>query len=69
MALTTRIHLADYNAPTASGSLASPWRDRLSTLVPGDPAVRDRDLKLLAWLEYTEMLKDSESCPTWHRAS
>jgi hypothetical protein len=59
--LTDRIHLADFNAPTATGSLANPWRDRLSTLVPGDPAVRDRDLKLLAWLEYTEMLRDSES--------
>ena len=28
--------------------------------MPGDPAVRDRDLKLLAWLEYVEMLRDSE---------
>jgi len=44
----------------ASGSLANSWRDRLSTSVPGDPAVRDRDLKLLAWLEYVEMLRDSE---------
>lgn len=50
----------DYSAPLASGSLANPWRDRLSTSVPGDPAVRDRDLKLLAWLEYAETMRDSK---------
>jgi hypothetical protein len=26
----------------------------------GDPAVRDRDFKLLAWLEYSEMLVDGQ---------
>lgn len=62
--LTTRIQLGDFNHPMANGSLATSWRDRLSTSVPGDPAVRDRDLKLLAWLEYVEMLRDSES-PTF----
>ena len=60
-ALTARIQLSDFNHPMANGSLANSWRDRLSTSVPGDPAVRDRDLKLLAWLEYVEMLRDSKS--------
>jgi len=60
LVLTNRIQLGDFNHPMASGSLANSWRDRLSTSVPGDPAVRDRDLKLLAWLEYVEMLRDSE---------
>ena len=55
-----RINLVDWSSPISSGSLANPWRDRLSTSVPGDPAVRDRDLKLLAWLEYAEMMRDSE---------
>lgn len=55
-----RIQLGDFNHPIANGQLASPWRDRLSTSVPGDPAVRDRDLKLLAWLEYVEMMRDSK---------
>lgn len=64
---SSRIHLADFSAPIASGSLANPWRDRLSTSVPGDPAVRDRDLKLLAWLEYAEMMRDSE--PLFHYES
>lgn len=52
--------MADFSSPISSGSLANPWRDRLSTSLPGDPAVRDRDLKLLAWLEYAEMMRDSE---------
>lgn len=55
-----RINLVDWSSPISSGSLANPWRDRLSTSVPGDPAVRDRDLKLLAWLEYAEMMRDSK---------
>lgn len=59
--LTSRIQLGDFNHPMANGSLANSWRDRLSTLVSGDPAVRDRDYKLLAWLEYVEMLRDSTS--------
>jgi hypothetical protein len=59
--LTSRIQLGDFNHPMANGTLAVSWRDRLSTSVPGDPAVRDRDLKLLAWLEYVEMLRDSKS--------
>jgi hypothetical protein len=58
-----RIQLSDLSFPVAAGSLANPWRDRLATSVPGDPAVRDRDLKLLAWLEYVEMLRESESIP------
>lgn len=63
--LKTRIQLADLNHPVATGALANQWRDRLSTSVPGDPAVRDRDLKLLAWLEYVEMLRDSRSTTTY----
>lgn len=34
------------------------WRDRLAELPSAEPAIRDRDAKLLAWLEYSELLAD-----------
>ncbi|KAK8853402.1 hypothetical protein IAR55_004108 [Kwoniella newhampshirensis] len=51
-------HIPDYIAPMTRENLALAWRDRLSASPAGDPAVRDRDLKLLAWLEYAETLAD-----------
>ncbi|WVF67314.1 hypothetical protein IAT40_002065 [Kwoniella sp. CBS 6097] len=51
-------HLPDFIPPVTRENLAGPWRDRLGASPTGDPAVRDRDLKLLAWLEYAEMLAD-----------
>ncbi|OCF34257.1 hypothetical protein I316_04210 [Kwoniella heveanensis BCC8398] len=52
-------HLPDFVPPVTRENLAGPWRDRLGASPTGDPAVRDRDLKLLAWLEYAEMLADA----------
>ncbi|CAD6563815.1 MAG: hypothetical protein TREMPRED_001389 [Tremellales sp. Tagirdzhanova-0007] len=42
--------------PSTNDTLAPAWRDRLISSAPGDTAVRDRDLKLLAWLEHSETL-------------
>ncbi|RXK40818.1 hypothetical protein M231_01877 [Tremella mesenterica] len=49
-------HIPDYIAPVTRESYAPSWRDRLGAPTVDDPEVRDRDYKLLAWLEYAEML-------------
>ena len=47
--------------PSTNDTLAPAWRDRLISSAPGDTAVRDRDLKLLAWLEHSETLVEGAS--------
>ena len=51
------------NPPLTREPLATAWREKLTTLdaTQQEPAVRDRDHKLLAWLEYAEMLAEGES--------
>jgi hypothetical protein len=46
----------DFALPVSLDILSLAWHDRLQTTASVDPAVRDRDLKLLAWLEYAENL-------------
>lgn len=52
----------DLISPMSSEPLAQGWRDRLAgpNGAHPDPAVRDRDHKLLAWLEYAEMLSEGQ---------
>jgi hypothetical protein len=45
-------------SPITRLPLSGRWRDRLSADPASDSAARDRDLKLLAWLEYAETLAD-----------
>jgi hypothetical protein len=54
--LTPRSHVPDFIMPLSIDILSHAWRERLNTTTSIDPAVRDRDLKLLAWLEYSEYL-------------
>lgn len=54
--------LVDLNNPITPDVLSTAWRERLSINSPStgsvDVAVRDRDHKLLAWLEYAEMMAE-----------
>lgn len=54
--LKSRVHVSDFIVPVSNDSLSIAWRDRLNAMQAADPAVRDRDLKLLGWLEYAENL-------------
>jgi hypothetical protein len=58
----SRCQVVDFNGPITDDSLSPAWKDRLEKSAAGDPAVRDRDYKLLAWLEYAEMLMEGECC-------
>ncbi|KAK4683437.1 hypothetical protein P7C73_g6828, partial [Tremellales sp. Uapishka_1] len=46
----------NFNTPITNDTLAVSWRERLTSSPSNDPATRDRDSKLLAWLEYAETL-------------
>lgn len=50
------LHLPDFNRPSVHEPLASRWRELVHTSNPDDPATHDRDSKLLAWLELSELL-------------
>lgn len=58
--LMDRSHLVDLTPPLINESLGPAWRERLMDplAVHSDPAARDRDHKLLAWLEYAEILAE-----------
>ncbi|XAO26259.1 hypothetical protein I312_105094 [Cryptococcus bacillisporus CA1280] len=51
-------HIPDFLKPVTDEGLSAVWRDRLAELPSAEPAIRDRDAKLLAWLEYSELLAD-----------
>ena len=61
--LMSRSHLVDFDPPLINESLGPAWRERLMDplAVHSDPSARDRDHKLLAWLEYAEILAEGES--------
>jgi hypothetical protein len=60
--LMGRNHLVDLVPPLIAETLGPAWRERLMDplAVHSDPAARDRDHKLLAWLEYAEILAEGE---------
>ena len=58
---SARCHLPNMMSPVTHDTLSGAWRDRLSGSTSDDPAVRDRDLKLLAWLEYAEIMAEGPS--------
>jgi hypothetical protein len=62
----SRCQVVDFNGPITDDSLSPAWKDRLEKSAAGDPAVRDRDYKLLAWLEYAEMLMEGKCCVRSH---
>ncbi|WWC91905.1 uncharacterized protein L201_006855 [Kwoniella dendrophila CBS 6074] len=51
-------HIPCFLPPVTREPLAVAWREKLSASPANDPAVRDRDSKLLAWLEYSEILAE-----------
>ncbi|WVW86370.1 hypothetical protein I302_108415 [Kwoniella bestiolae CBS 10118] len=51
-------HIPDLLPPVTRDPLAAAWREKLSVNPASDLAVRDRDSKLLAWLEYSELLAE-----------
>ena len=63
---THRSQLVDFEPSFIPDVLAAPWRDRLATAPAGSGESaardRDRDLKLLAWVEYGETLAEGGSC-------
>ena len=63
----SRSHLVDFDPPLINESLGPAWRERLMDplAVHSDPSARDRDHKLLAWLEYAEILAEGE-LPSLH---
>ncbi|KAL1410840.1 hypothetical protein Q8F55_001783 [Vanrija albida] len=52
------LHLPDFNLPIVQEPLAASWRDLIATSPPTEPSVRDRDNRLLAWLQYSELLME-----------
>lgn len=54
------LHLPDFNLPIVQEPLASSWRDLIATSPPTESSVRDRDNRLLAWLQYSELLMEGE---------
>jgi hypothetical protein len=46
---------------SVKSSLAAPWRDRVRSHTPTVPSEKDHDVKMLAWLEYFEMLTEVQN--------
>ena len=42
-------------------AVSTTWRDKVKTHVPAFPAEKDNDVKMLAWIEYAEMLTDVQN--------
>ncbi|WWC64796.1 uncharacterized protein I303_107409 [Kwoniella dejecticola CBS 10117] len=60
-------HIPDFQPPVTRDPLAMAWREKLSLSPASDLAVRDRDSKLLAWLEYSEILAELQQLQTISR--
>lgn len=57
--LIFRCHVVDFVPTAFNDSLAPAWSDHIRrTSYSAEASVRDRDQKLLAWLEYAEGLQD-----------
>lgn len=50
------LHLPDFNVPIVHEPLSAHWRELVVSSTPTDQSTRDRDTKLLAWLEFSEIL-------------
>lgn len=50
------LHLPDFNVPIVHEPLSAHWRELVAASTPTDQSTRDRDTKLLAWLEFSEIL-------------
>jgi hypothetical protein len=54
-----RCHVVDFVPAASNDILANAWQDHIRrTSYTSEPSVRDRDQKLLAWLEYAEGLQE-----------
>ncbi|WRT70030.1 uncharacterized protein IL334_007023 [Kwoniella shivajii] len=62
-------HIPDFLPPVTRDPLAVAWRERLSAAPASDPAIRDRDSKLLAWLEYSELMADLQQLQNISRSA
>jgi hypothetical protein len=57
--INDRCHVVDFIPAASNESLATAWSDHIRrTGYTAEASVRDRDQKLLAWLEYAEGLQD-----------
>ena len=50
-----------YVPASVRSSISSTWRDRVKTHTPVVPSEKDNDVKMLAWIEYAEMLTDAQN--------
>lgn len=50
------VHLPNFDVPMMHDPLSGHWRELVADSRPSDPSTLDRDSKLLAWLEYSELL-------------
>lgn len=42
-------------------TVSTTWRDKVKTHTPTFPTEKDNDVKMLAWIEYAEMLTDAQN--------
>lgn len=54
------LHIPDFTTPIAHEPLAGHWRDLVAASAQTEPSRIDRDTKLLAWLEFSELLIEGE---------
>lgn len=53
------LHLPDFSTPIVHEPVAQRWRELVTSPAQADPSTHDRDSKLLAWLEFSEILIES----------
>jgi len=54
------LHLPNFAAPIVNEPVAQRWRELVNAPQQTDPTTHDRDIKLLAWLDFSEILRESE---------